>query len=133
MSYGGILFVAGYETQNNLQVNSTIASNYNSITSASALPGGLFGNTSGLFQTVNNTASKVNQSASTNGGITNSLSLVLGFMTSIPVVLGALVNFVSIPLVALGVPIGYAQVVVSVFFLGILSLSIISAIFLFPI
>jgi len=138
--YGAILFIGGYEQGNGLAMNSTLANNYNALTSNSALPQGVFGNNTGLFEATNNLAKGINNTASSCSSViqqacvvVNSVSLVLGFLTTIPTILGAIINFIAVPLSAFGIPLGYAQIIVSAIFVGIISLAIISALFLFPI
>ena len=134
LAFGSVLFVGGEEKANNLPMNSTIASNYNAITQASALPGGLFGNNTNLYHVVNGSAANVsNVGSSSSSALINSVGLVVGYLNTIPLLYGAVVNFIAIPVEALGVPVGYAQVVVNVMLVGILALAIVSAIFLFPV
>ena len=136
LAYGGIRFIGGYETANGLPINSTIAANYNAIALNTSSPGGFTGNITALGQAANTSAAKVNQTGSSSqSALINSVSLVLQFLTSIPAIMWSIVNFVSIPIAAvIGIgSLGYVQAVISIMFLGVLSLSIISAIFLFPI
>lgn len=133
--YGGILYVAGYESQNNLAINNTVAAAYNNI-QASGIPtaGQIFGNLSGLG----------NQSTKISGGLKNysenpiyvivsSVSTVGTFLVSIPATLGAIFNFASLPLVIFGVSQPFATFIVGMLILGIIALAILSAIFLFPV
>ena len=134
IAYGSIYFVGGYESNNNLQMSNTIAVNYNSITSNTALPGSLFGNLSALYTSTNNSKSNATLAGSSSAGeFGNAVAAVVGFITSIPAIYGSLVNFIAIPFQVLGVPIGFSQVIVNVMRVGIIALAIVSAFFLFPV
>lgn len=134
LAYGAVLFVGGYEVDNHLASNATIASNYNAILSGSAVPGGFLGNVTKLGNVTNKTATGVNQTGNSgSSALTNSVGLVVGFMTSIPTIYWSIVSFIAVPLQGLGIPAGYAQNVVNIIILGIIAISIVSAIFLFPI
>jgi hypothetical protein len=134
LAYGAVLWVGGYETGNKLPMNATLANNYNSLTQNSLLPGSLFSNASQVINAANKSAVGVNSTGSSAAaGVVNSVSLVINFMTSIPHLMWSIINFIAIPIAALGVNIGYAQIIASAIFLGISAIAIISAIFLYPI
>lgn len=139
LSFGAILWVGGVESENGLTMSNTIASNYNALSSNTLCnsgtgTSGLFGNLTKLCGVVNSSASNVtNVGSSSSTALTNSVGLVVGYLNTLPILYGSVVNFIAVPFEQFGVPTGYAQVIVNVMFVGIIALAIVSAIFLFPV
>lgn len=136
MVFGAVLFVGGTESVNGVPLSPLLAPSYNAINVNHSYPtNGVFANTSGTFAATNGLATNVSNVATTSssGGIINSVSLVIGYLSTIPLLYTALINFIALPIAALGIQIGYATTIAQVILTGIIALAIVSAIFLFPI
>lgn len=132
--FGMIWFIGNYETGNGLTVNATIATNFNAIGMNPSSPqGGVFSGYGNFSNGAYNTANSL-QSFNTNpvASAISSVSLVGSFIFSIPALFGTMGAFIAVPLVAIGMPVGFAQAIGYVVLVGIFGLGLLSAVFLFP-
>lgn len=127
--------MGSYEYQNNLLQSNTIAGNFSAILGNSSAPqNGIFVNDNNVFGAADTAQTGINSTTSIgSSSVFNSVSLVINFIIYLPNAYNALVHFMAVPFVALGVSPTFAITVINVLFVGILALGVISAIFLFPI
>ena len=133
--FGMIYFIGSFETGNGLPLNATIATNFNAIGLNPSSPnGGVFsgfGNySSGIYTTANSL-----QTFNSNpiASALSTVSLVGSFIFSIPSLFRLMGAFIAVPLAAIGIPIGFAQMIGTITLIGVFALGLISAVFLFPI
>lgn len=135
LAYASLVFVGGYEVGNGLPTNSTVATYYYNLTASSSNPTyGIYNNASFLNKQVNGTAATiVTYSSNPISSLIGTVTLAGQFLFSIPSIFLAILYFVAAPLHAfLGISTSYAVVVAGVIITGVIVLSVLSAIFLFP-
>ena len=134
LTYGVIAFFGGFQFTNNIAMNGTLAQEYNTIIATPSSPGGLFytGNLLGSAQTYGSNFSNVGQNLNPATATSTALGFLVGFISSGPVAIYQLIAFLVQPLVALGIPTGYAIAGFTILLIMIILLGIASAILIFP-
>ncbi len=133
LTYFMVGWLGGYQAVNNETTNATLAKQYKAITGNTTNPGG------SLFGTFGNTSTQASGTASNlknpSGifSITGAIGSAAQFFGSIPVVFNAFFTFMAGPLIAAGIPVGYAVMLMETMIVLVVVLAILSAIFLFPI
>ena len=126
-------FFGGYQYKNNIQMNGTLAQGYNSILGNGSVSGNPYG--IGKLQTQAQFTGNSLQNATLFSSLTltfESLGLAGQFITSIPAIFYQLTLFVAQPLVAIGINVGFAVAMVDLAVLFIVIISLLSALFIFP-
>jgi len=133
LTFSVVLFTGSYAYSNNLPINNTVSSQYNSLIGNPSNPNsGLFSNYLNLTSQVGSQGSQLHNS-NLQFGLFNTIGIAAQFFTSLGPIIGGFLQFISIPLEAVGIPAGYAVIIMAVMLLAIMALGILSAIFLFPI
>lgn len=130
--YGYFVFSGAFAIANNLPINATVKAQYEQIVGNASAYGGAIGPVSQLEQTASSTQQSISN-PNLLSLLINSVGLVTNFIGSIVNVFNSIVLLASIPLAAIGIPTAFAYGVSLIALVGLISLGIISAIFLFPV
>lgn len=135
LTYMAIGFFGGYQYANNIQMNGTLAGEYNSIINNPTQPGGIFdvGNLISNTNTYQNKFQNVTGFFAAAAAATGAISYVVGFIVLIPTLFYTIILFASAPLIALGIPTAFAVVMMTILLIIMILLSIASAVLIFPI
>jgi hypothetical protein len=128
-----ILAVGSYDQTNNVPLNGTIGLQYNAIVGNESNPSAtpLFGAYYSLTSQGPAQGSQLHNS-NLNFGLFNTVGLVSQFFTSLLPITYGILNFISIPLQAIGVPTWFAITIMASILILLLVLAVVSAIALFP-
>lgn len=134
VAYLAVSFFGGYQYSNHIAMNGTLASTYNSIIANSTAPGGIF-SFGGLLTTSNNFGTKFQNVtgffAAVNAA-TSALSFIVGFITLLPNMVYGMIQFIAQPFVALGLPVGFVIVGLTILLTILILLAIGSGVLIFP-
>lgn len=130
--FAAVGFFGGYQYTNNIQMNGTLAASYNSILGNASIFGG-----PGYYalQTQTNITGTQLQNSTAFSTLTlavGSLGLAAKFIITIPQMFFTLSNFIAQPLGALGINAGFATAAVSLLILVGIILTVLSALFIYP-
>lgn len=129
MLWGFVGYIGSYDTVNNITMNATFKNAYLSATGSQT-------NASGLFGIFNNMSTQARSQSSSLGGLNtlNTVGMVSQYLLSIPATYTAIITFVQSGISGvLGVGISYPEANIIFLVVIIIILSVISAVFIFPI
>ena len=135
LAWAGVIYISSYSQVNNLTPSNVILA-YGNLSTNNTPSTGIFSGFHNLSGNVNTTQTGIKSSSLFSNPITTittAVTVMGGFITSLPTLLSAIIGFIAYPFQIFGLPLGFAQTVAIVIIVGVLSFVILSAIFLFPI
>ena len=131
--FAALGFFGGYQYTNHIQMNGTLANAYNGILGNASVFGSAYGLTQIQAQ-AQTTGTKLQNATvfSVIGVAFESLGLGARFIVTIPALFYAMSLFIAQPLVAIGINTGFAVAAIELVILFGIILTVLSALFIFP-